>query len=298
MKKKLIVVAGPTAVGKTDISIKLAQHYSTEILSADSRQFYRELQIGTATPSAEELSIVPHHFIGNLSISDYYNVSIYEQQALEVLNSVFATNDFAVVAGGSGLYIHALCHGIDDLPDPDENLRDEINLIYKNSGLEGLQQKLETLDPEFYQTIDKVNPKRLMRAIEVCVATGTTYTELRKNTKKSRKFQAIKIGLIREKQELYEMINARVDKMVEMGLLDEALKLLPYKDKNALNTVGYKELFRYFNGEISLEQAITDIKTNSRRYAKRQITWFKKDPEICWFHPDEYLSIIKFINEK
>jgi tRNA dimethylallyltransferase len=280
--KELIVIAGPTAVGKTSYAIELAQKYQTEILSADSRQFYRELQIGTAAPSKEELAAAPHHFIGNLSIHDYYNVSIYEQEAMLLINKLFQKHDKLIVVGGSGLYIDALCYGIDELPDADESLRSEIKRRFTEEGIEYLQKEVERLDPEFYKVVDQNNHKRLQRALEVCLATGKTYSSQRTNKKKSRPFKIQKLVLNMERELLYERINKRVDLMMEAGLLDEVKSLLAFRELNALKTVGYTELFRYLDGDISLEQAVTDIKTNSRRYSKRQVTWFKRYDDFEW----------------
>ncbi len=280
--KELIVIAGPTAVGKTAFAIKLAKKYQTEIISADSRQFYRELKIGTAAPTEEELTSAPHHFIGNLSIHDYYNVSIYEQEALKLIRHLFEKHDKVIAVGGSGLYIDALCYGIDELPDADEQLRRKIKQKFAEEGIAYLQREVKRLDPAFYEIADINNPKRLQRALEVCLATGKTYSSLRKNKRKSREFMIRKYVLNMERERLYERINLRVDQMMEAGLLKEVRSLIPYRTLNALNTVGYKELFHYLDGEISLEQAITDIKTNSRRYAKRQITWFKRYDDFEW----------------
>jgi len=280
--KELIVIAGPTAVGKTSYAIEIAQKYKTEILSADSRQFYRELQIGTAAPTKEELSAAPHHFIGNLSIHDYYNVSIYEQEAMALIDQLFQKHDKLVVVGGSGLYIDALCYGIDELPDADEHLRSEIKRRYAEEGIEYLQKEIKRLDPEFYKEVDKNNYKRLQRALEVCLSTGKTYSSQRTHKKKIRPFKIRKLVLNMERQLLYERINKRVDKMMDLGLLSEVKSLLAFRELNALKTVGYTELFRFLDGEITLEQAITDIKTNSRRYSKRQITWFKRYDDFEW----------------
>ena len=280
--KELIVIAGPTAVGKTSYAIELAQKYDTEILSADSRQFYRELQIGTAAPTKEELAAAPHHFIGNLSIHDYYNVSMYEQEAMQLIEDLFQKHDKLIVVGGSGLYIDALCYGIDELPDADERLRSEIKSRYAEEGIEYLQKEVARLDPEFYKVVDQNNHKRLQRALEVCLATGKTYSSQRTNKKKSRPFAIRKLVLNMERELLYERINRRVDLMMEAGLLDEVKSLLPFRELNALKTVGYTELFRYLDGDISLEQAVTDIKTNSRRYSKRQVTWFKRYDDFEW----------------
>ncbi len=280
--KELIVIAGPTAVGKTSYAIELAKKYNTDILSADSRQFYRELQIGTAAPTKEELNAAPHHFIGNLSIHDYYNVSMYEQEALVLIDKLFQKHDKIIVVGGSGLYIDALCYGIDDLPDADETLRNKIKQRFAKEGIEYLQKEVERLDPEFFKIVDQNNHKRLQRALEVCLATGKTYSSQRSNQRKSRPFKIRKLVLNMERELLYDRINKRVDIMMENGLLEEVKSLLPYRNLNALKTVGYTELFRYLDNEISLEQAVTDIKTNSRRYSKRQVTWFKRYDDFEW----------------
>lgn len=294
-KKSLIVILGPTAIGKTKLSIELAKKFNTEIISADSRQFYKEMNIGTAKPSKEELESAKHHFIGNLSVSDNYNVSMFEQQALLCLNKIFHKNRYAIMVGGSGLYINALCHGIDELPDPDESLREQLKNLYKTKGIEALKTKLQKLDPEYYAIVDKANPKRLMRGIEVCITSGKKYSSLRSQGYKKRYFNIIKIGLTIKREELFEKINKRVDIMIDSGLLDEAKNLYHYKNLNALNTVGYKELFEYFDKKISLERAIENIKTNTRRYAKRQMTWFKKDKDIKWFNPENIQEIIEYI---
>ncbi len=280
--KKLILIAGPTAVGKTSLAIDIARKYDTEIISTDSRQFYKEMQIGTAAPTVEELAKVKHHFIGNLSIQDYYNVSIFEQQAIMTLQKLFEKKDIVVAVGGSGLYIDALCYGIDDLPDADRDIRSGIKENYKEFGIEYLQNEVKKLDPHYYAIADIKNPKRLQRALEVIYATGKTYSSQRTEKRKDREFKIDKFVLNMDRDILYERINKRVDMMMEQGLEKEARRLYPYKELNALNTVGYKELFSYFDGEISLEQAIIDIKTHSRRYAKRQITWFKRDDSFVW----------------
>ena len=279
---RLIVLTGPTAVGKTELSISLAQKYNTHIISCDSRQFYREMKIGTAAPSQKELQAVPHHFIGHLSIHDYYNVSMFEQDVLKLLPELFKNSDTVIMTGGSGMYIDAVAYGIDELPDADETIRQQVKAELTKNGLEGLQIWLQRLDPEHYETIDKFNPNRMRRAIEVCLQTGKPFSELRKNQSKKRDFEIEKICLVRPREELYHRINLRVDKMMEQGLEKEARSLYEFRHLNALNTVGYKELFSYFDGEISLEQAVTDIKTHSRRYAKRQLTWFKRDESYRW----------------
>jgi len=291
--KKLIVIAGPTAVGKTDFAIQLAKYLKTEIISADSRQIYKELSIGTAKPNSAQLKEVKHHFVGNISIHDYYSAAHFELDIMELLSSLFKIHDHVVMVGGSGLYIDAVCAGIDELPDVDEDLRKQLNLIYKTEGLDSIRNKLKELDPEFYEIIDQSNPKRIIRALEVCIATGKKYSEQRTNNIKKREFEIIKIALNLDRKILYNRINERVDQMINEGLIDEAKSLYEYSDLNALNTVGYKELFDYFSDDITLEKAIENIKTSSRRYAKRQLTWFRKDPSYQWFHPSELEKVIK-----
>jgi len=294
--KYLIIVTGPTAIGKTALAIRLAQHYNTEILSADSRQFYKEMRIGTAYPEPEELAAVKHHFVGNLSISEEYNVARYETEAMALLEDLHRSHDVVVVAGGSGLYIDAICKGIDDLPDHDPILRRKLKEEIEKQGLEAFAEKLKKLDPEYFEIVDLNNPNRLLRAVEVCLQTGETYTSLRKNSHKPRPFNIVKVGLNIERDELFERIGNRIDRMMQKGLLDEVKSLLPHRDLNALNTVGYKEIFAFLDGDVSLEFAIEKIKTNTRRYAKRQLTWFKKDEEIRWFDPADVESVIKWIS--
>jgi tRNA dimethylallyltransferase len=296
----LIVITGPTAVGKTSLTIQLARSLGTEIISADSRQFYKEMRIGTARPGEAELQGVPHHFIGHLSIHDEYNVSRYEEDVLNLLGNLFQRNGCVLMAGGSGLYINAVCNGIDDLPDADDSLREELKMLYAKEGTGALRARLRILDPDYYEQADLANPKRLLRALEVCIATGKPYSALRTNVRKEREFGILKIGLHRDREELNLRINQRVDRMVEAGLVEEARQLLPFRNLNALNTVGYKELFPYFDGILPLDTAIENIKTHSRRYAKRQMTWFRKDPSIRWFHPDQAEEILTFVkvNEK
>jgi tRNA dimethylallyltransferase len=293
--KTLIVVAGPTAVGKTTMAIRLAQELQTEIISADSRQFYREMKIGTAMPDENQLALVPHHFIGNLSIHDYYNVFKFEQEALQRIDSLFVSHDFVVVVGGSGLYIKTLCEGIDEMPDAVPEIRNELNEIFEKEGIEALRLKLKKLDPEGYQKIDIANPKRLIRALEVCLTAGKTFSQTLTNKKLSRPFSIIKIGLKRERQELYNIINQRVDAMMEAGLEREAESLFSFKHLNALNTVGYRELFQFFEGNFSRHEAIEKIKTNTRRYAKKQMTWFSADSEVHWSHPEDVEMILHYI---
>ena len=294
-KKKLIVIAGPTAVGKTNFAIELAQKKNTEIISADSRQFFKEISIGTAKPTSDELSLVPHHFIGNLSIEDYYNVSKFENDVIALLDKLFLKFDTVVMVGGSGLYIDAVCNGIDDLPDSDEKIRSELKNQFKEKGIESLLIELQKLDPEYYEIVDKANTNRILRALEVIKETGKTFTELRKNSKKLRPFEIQKFCLNRDREELFEHISIRVDKMMEEGLLNEVKSQIRNRHLNALNTVGYKEIFSYLDGKISLEQAITDLKTNTRRYAKRQLTWFKRDDSYTWINPNQMDEVLKSI---
>ena len=276
-KPTLLVIAGPTAVGKTQFAIETALQCESVVLSADSRQFYREMKIGTAAPSDEELATVKHYFIGNLSIHDYYSVSKYEQDVLQLLQSLFARHNVVVMTGGSGLYIDAVCNGIDELPDPDPEIRQFVNEIYKNNGIEALRSQLRKVDKAYYDTCNLADHKRMIRAVEVSLQMGKPYSEFLKNPHKKRDFDILKYCLVRPREELFGRINRRVDLMMEQGLLEEARQLYPYRELNSLNTVGYKELFDFFDGKLSLEQAVTDIKTHTRRYAKRQMTWFKRD---------------------
>jgi len=296
--KHLVIVTGPTAVGKTAFSIQLAQHFKTEILSADSRQFYREMRIGTAYPSPEELKASRHHFIGNLSLEDEYNVSHYESETLLLLRELHQSYDVVILTGGSGLYIDAVCKGIDDLPDHDPQLRQNLKEEMDAHGIEAFGEKLKNLDPEYYDVVDHRNPNRLLRAVEVCLQTGDTYTSLRKNKSKSRPFNIVKIGLNVDRKILFERISQRVDKMMDDGLLEEVHSLLPYREYNALKTVGYQEIFRHMDGELSLEEAVEKIKTNTRRYAKRQLTWFKRDEEMRWYRPDEIDDVLSYVNTR
>lgn len=276
-KPTLLVIAGPTAVGKTQFAIETALQCESVVLSADSRQFYREMKIGTAAPSNEELATVKHYFIGNLSIHDYYSVSKYEQDVLQLLPSLFAQHNVVVMTGGSGLYIDAVCNGIDELPDPDPEIRQFVNNIYKNDGIESLRSQLRKVDKAYYNSCNLADHKRMIRAVEVSLQMGKPYSDFLKNPHKKRDFNIIKYCLVRPREELFDRINQRVDLMMEQGLLEEARQLYPYRELNSLNTVGYKELFDFFDGKLSLEQAVTDIKTHTRRYAKRQMTWFKRD---------------------
>ncbi len=273
----LIVIAGPTAVGKTQFCIALAKQYGCSIISADSRQFYREMNIGTAAPTKEEMGNIPHYFVGHLSIKDYYSVSRFEQDVLKLLPTLFQQTNTVIMTGGSGLYLDAVCYGIDELPDPDPAIREEVITLYENEGLSALQTKLQLLDPEYYKSVDVANHKRLIRAIEVCLQTGQAYSSFRSMSQKVRDFDIVKYCLSRPRDILFSRINQRVDLMMEQGFLEETKQLYPYRHLNAMNTVGYKELFQYLDGVLSLEEAVNDIKTHTRRYAKRQLSWFKRD---------------------
>lgn len=291
----LVVIAGPTAAGKTSLAVSLALRFGTWIVSADSRQFYREMTIGTAVPSAWELSAVKHHFIHHLSIADPYNVSRFEADALPVIDNIFHDKPVVIMAGGSGLYIDAVCHGIDHLPDPDPEIRRRLKETLADSGIEALRDELSRLDPVYALRVDRSNPARLVRAIEICLITGVPYSSLRTNQPVQRDFRILKVGIGLPREVLYHRINTRVDAMMQAGLYEEALALFPFRHLNALNTVGYKELFDHFAGLTSLDHAVAKIKTNTRRYAKRQLTWFKKDPGYTWFLPDEIDRISEFI---
>ncbi|MDL2296623.1 tRNA (adenosine(37)-N6)-dimethylallyltransferase MiaA [Bacteroidales bacterium OttesenSCG-928-B11] len=275
----LCVIYGPTAVGKTDLAIQVAEKYSAAVVSADSRQFYKEMSIGTAKPTAAELARAPHYFVGHLSIEEYYSVSRFEQDVLKLLPELFRENPVVVMVGGSGLYIDAVCKGIDDLPDPDPEIRQKVLDIFANEGVEGLRHQVKLLDPVYYNQTDIANPKRLIRAMEVCLQTGKPYSQQMTAERKTRDFNIVKYALIRSREELIERINHRVDVMMELGLLEEARLLLPWRHLNALNTVGYKELFAYFDGKIALDEAVEQIKAHTRRYAKRQMSWMKRDGE-------------------
>ena len=302
--KKLIVLTGPTAVGKTAVSLDIAKHFGIPVINADSRQIFKELRIGTARPTEAEMQEVKHYFVGTLGIEDYYSASLYEQQVLELLDKEFQSHDYALLSGGSMMYIDAVCDGIDDIPTIDDDTRALMKQRLKDEGLEALVEELKRLDPEYYEIVDRQNPRRVVHALEICVMTGKTYTSFRSKEKRSkegsrneRPFHIIKIGLNREREELYNRINARVDKMMSDGLLDEVKALYPKKELNALNTVGYKELFDYLDGRWPLEEAVERIKGNTRRYARKQLTWYKKDEQIRWFHPDDKQSIMNYISK-
>lgn len=288
--KRLISIIGTTGIGKTRLAIDLAKRLDTEIISCDSRQFYRELKIGTAMPTEAELEEAKHYFVGNLSIDDYYSIGQYEQDALKKLNEIFAEKDIAIMVGGSGMYEKAVVEGMNDLPEADEDHQKKLNEILKNQGIEALQKLLQEMDPEYFATVDKDNPRRLLRAIDIIWQTGKTYTENLSLPKPKRDFETIRIGIDAPREIIYERINRRVDQMMEKGLLEEAKGLISDRDKVALQTVGYAELFRYFDGEWDLEFAVSEIKKNSRRYAKRQMTWNRKLENVNWVRFDNSLS--------
>lgn len=296
MDKNLVVVVGPTGVGKTAVCIELAKWLDCEILSADSRQVYREIPIGTASPTEEERKNVPHHFVGIFSLDEYFSAARYEELALAEIKCQFEKRDVVLLTGGSMMYVDALCNGIDDIPSTDQEIRDELMRRLEIEGLDSLRYQLKILDPEYYNVVDLKNPKRVIHGLEVCLMTGRTYTSFRTNTTKERPFNIIKIGLRRERGELYERINQRVDQMILSGLVEEARNVYPFKRYNALNTVGYKELFEFFDGTITLDAAVDKIKRNSRVYSRKQMTWFKRDDSIHWFHPAEIDSIQSYIS--
>jgi len=293
--KYLVVIAGPTAIGKTDVAIKLAKSYNSEIISSDSRQFYEEMSIGTAKPDLLQLNEVKHHFVGQISIHDYYNVSKFENEALQLLQQLFQKHDIVFIVGGSGLYIDAVCRGIDDFPDPEPELRSYLKGVYQDEGIERLQEMLRQLDPEYFSTVDINNPNRLLRALEVCHTTGKKFSEQRMNSPKTRDFRIIRIALNLPRSELFSRIEMRVDQMIDKGLVDEVKSLLPFRHLNALNTVGYKEIFDFLDSKITLQQAIVNIKTNTRRYAKRQLTWFNRTNEYVWFEPSQLNEITNYL---
>lgn len=294
----LIVIAGPTAVGKTDTAISVSLAFHSEILSADSRQFYKELKIGAAPPSPEQLAQVPHHFIGTKNISEYYNVSRYEQDVLKLLPELFDKSPVVIMTGGSGLYIDAVCFGIDDMPEFDPELRNILTERMNKEGVESLRMELKKLDPVTYSQIDLKNKNRIFRALEMCLLTGKPYSDFLLKTHKTRPFQIVKIALNIDRKELHNKINSRTDQMMEDGLLEEARTLIPFRHHNALKTVGYKELFDYFDGNSTLETAIELIKRNTRRYARKQISWFNRNNDYTWFTPDQISEINGFIQKE
>ena len=295
MDKYLVVIAGPTASGKTATAIQVAKALGTEIISADSRQFYKELPIGTAAPTKEEQSEVQHHMIHNLNVEDKYDVADYENDVLALLKKLFINHDTVVLTGGSGLFIDAVCKGLDSIPDISDEVRNKVNKLYEEGGLFALQNEVKRLDPEYYNIVDKYNPRRLQRAVEVCYQTGLTYSSFRNNTAKVRDFKIIKVALLWDRNELISRINLRVEKMVSEGLLEEAKAMYPKRHLNSLNTVGYKELFEHFDGKSTLNEAIEHIKINTRQYAKRQMTWLRKNNDYQWFTIDEIPEMINCI---
>ena len=295
--KYLIVIVGPTAVGKTALCVNLAKSLNTEIISADSRQFYREMSIGTAKPTTDEMGGVVHHFIDNLSIEVSYDIGRYEKDALVVINEIFKNRNVAILTGGSGMYVDAVCKGIDDMPEVAKEIRTNLNQTHEKEGLTLLLDKLKMVDPVYYQVVDQNNPQRVIRALEVYESTGKSYSSFRKSTTKTRPFKIIKIGLHRDRDELYARIEERMDAMIEQGLFDEAKSLYHFRSKNALQTVGYKEVFEYIDGIYDKMEAVRLLKRNSRRYAKRQMTWFRKDDQIKWFHPEDNGAIIRYLKD-
>ena len=296
MNKTLIIIAGPTAIGKTTLAISLAKHFKTEIISADSRQFYREMNIGTAKPSAVELKEVKHHLINSHSVLDQFNAGDFEKESIELINKLFLDHDQVIMAGGSGLFINAVSHGFDQLPIATDEIRTYLNTILNEKGITFLQDRLKKIDPVYYKEVDIFNPQRIIRALEVFESSGKTFSSLRTNIKKQRPFNIVKIGLNTDRNLLYERINLRVDQMIKDGLIEEVEGLKSYRHLNPLNTVGYSEIFNYIEGKSTREEAIEKIKQNTRRFAKRQITWFNKSEDINWFKPDEFDSIIQHLN--
>lgn len=296
-KPTLIVLLGPTGVGKTELSLSITEAYHTSIVSADSRQLYADIKIGTAAPTAEQLARVPHYFVRTLDLHDYYSAAQYEMEVLKKLEELFRENDVVVLTGGSMMYIDAVCKGIDDIPTVDNETRQLMLERYEQEGLERLCAELKLLDPEYYQIVDLKNHKRVIHALEICYMTGKTFTSFRTQTQKERPFEILKIGLKREREELYERINRRVDIMMEEGLLEEARRVYPFRQLNSLNTVGYKELFNYLDGTWELPFAIEKIKQNSRIYSRKQMTWFKRDQHITWFHPEDTAEIMSFLQK-
>lgn len=294
----LVVLLGPTGVGKTEVALQIAEHLQSPIINADSRQLFAEIPIGTAAPTKEQQERVKHYFVGTLHLTDYYSAAKYEEDVLQLLNQLFSSQQVALLSGGSMMYIDAVCQGIDDIPTVDEATRTLMKRKLETEGLEALTAELKVLDPEHYKIVDLHNPRRVVHALEICHMTGNTYTSYRKNAKEIRPFNIIKIGLNRPREEMYERINNRVLKMMNQGLIEEAKAVYPQKGLNALNTVGYKELFAYFDGDISLDDAILKIQSNTRQYMRKQVTWFKRDNQIKWFSPTNIEEIINYIDEK
>jgi tRNA dimethylallyltransferase len=298
MSKFLIVLGGPTASGKTTVGITLANRFNAEIISADSRQIYRETLIGTAVPNSEELASIPHHFIQSLSLNDYYNASMYEVDVLNKLDTLFQKNDIALMVGGSGMYINAVCFGIDNLPTIDQDIRQELAIKFEKEGIESLRNDLQKLDPVTYDKVDLNNHYRILKALEVSVQTGKPYSSFLKHKKQDRDFHLIRIGLDMDRKVLYDRINTRVDKMIEAGLVEEVEGLVKFKGKSAMKTVGYREIFKYLDKEISLEEAVDLIKRNTRKYARKQLTWFRKDKLFPWFHPSEIDRMVGYVESE
>lgn len=294
--KKLIVILGPTGVGKTSLCLHIAKKYNVQVINADSRQMFKELPIGTAAPTTKEQEQAKHYFVGNLTVDKYYNASMFENDVLSLLDILFKQQDIALMSGGSMMYIDAVCNGIDDIPTVDTQIRQRLKERYEQEGLESIIQELRQLDPEYYNIVDKKNHKRVIHALEICLSTGKAYSSFRHNVRKTRPFQIIKIGLTRNREELYSRIDQRVEEMISNGLLKEAANMYPQRNLNALNTVGYKELFDYIDGKTDLQEAIFKIKSNTHKYCRKQLTWFKRDPEIKWFTPENVEEIINYIN--
>lgn len=299
----LIVITGPTAVGKTALCLGIAKHYGIPIINADSRQIYKDMRIGTASPIDEQLSEVKHYLVGKLELTDYYSASMFENDVLEILKQQFSDsssqdNNVALLTGGSMMYIDAVCNGIDDIPTIDDEVRENLKMRLESEGLERLCEELRLLDPEYYNIVDKKNTRRVIHGLEICYQTGKTYTSYRKKIKKERPFKIIKIALDRPREELYNRINLRVDQMIDEGLVEEARALYCHKDLNALNTVGYKEIFEYLDNKCTIEEAIERIKGNTRKYARKQLTWFKRDPNVKWLNADDYQGVMEYISQQ
>lgn len=293
--KTLIVIVGPTGVGKTELCLKVAEAFGTVIVNADSRQIFKEIPVGTAAPTIAERRRIRHYFVGNLHIDQYYNASMFENDVIALLDTLFKEKDYVIMSGGSMMYVDAVCNGIDDIPTVDTATRSKVMREYEEKGLDYICGRLEELDPEYYSIVDKRNPKRVIHAVEICLSTGRTYTSFRVNAKKDRPFNIIKVGLTLDREQLYERINGRVDRMVADGLIQEAEKMYPYRNLNSLNTVGYKELFDYFDGKCTLEEAVFRIKCDTHKYCRKQLTWFKRDKDIHWFSPNNVEEIINYI---
>ncbi|MEG0992521.1 MAG: tRNA (adenosine(37)-N6)-dimethylallyltransferase MiaA [Bacteroidales bacterium] len=298
MPKYLIVLIGPTGVGKTELSLRIAETFAASIISSDSRQLYRDLPIGTAAATPEQLARVKHHFVGLLGLDEYFSAARFEEEVVSFLDTYYQSHDVALMTGGSMMYVDAVCKGIDDMPSVTPEVRQKVVDLYAAVGLEGLLEMLQKLDPEYYDIVDRKNPKRVMHGVEICLTTGKTFTSFRTNTIKSRPFEIIKIGITRDREELYDRINQRVDQMMADGLLEEARAVYEHRAHNSLNTVGYKEMFQYLSGEWTLDFAVEKIKQNTRIYSRKQMTWFKRDESIRWFHPDSEAEILSYLTDK